>query len=152
MLRLLPPAATATAGPTATAPAIRPMTRPLRLRCILPLLLVSVCLRPGQAYRWPQASASVQVFQDPPRIADRLAVHDQDRNAPLPGERLDLGTAGAAHRHDHLLEVDSLSPQGPRHLSAGTEPVRGGGAAIQRGHMQTIDRLGRVARSCRWRS
>ena len=56
---------------------------------------------PGVSGWWTRGDPGppvLEVLDDPPRVADRLAVDHQHRHAPLPGERLDLGPARAALR------------------------------------------------------
>ena len=61
----------------------------------------------------------LKVLNDPARVADDLAVEHQQRNPELTAQSLDLGAPGAPLGHDHGLERDPLTPQGPRHLAAG---------------------------------
>ena len=76
----------------------------------------------------------LELLEDPPRVADHLAVEDQDRHPPLPAEHLDLGPTRAALAHHDRLELDPLASQRASDLAARTQPVGRGVAAVERRH------------------
>jgi hypothetical protein len=70
------------------------------------------------------------VLDDPARVADRLAVDHQHRNAPLTGERHDLGPTGATLRDHDLLELDPIARERAGDPSAWAQPIGRRGAAV----------------------
>jgi hypothetical protein len=60
------------------------------------------------------------VLDDPPRVADRLALQDEHWHTPLISQRLNLGSAGAPLWHDDLLEGDAFPLERTGHAPART--------------------------------
>ncbi len=76
----------------------------------------------------------LEVLDDPPRVADRLAVDHEHRHPSLTGERLDLRPPRSALRNLDLLEREPVALQCARDPSARAQPVGRRRAAIERRH------------------
>ena len=90
--------------------------------------------RPAELVELSACPSELEVLDDPARVADDLAIDHQHRHAPLTGERLDLGPARPPLRNHDLAELDPVPAQHARYAPARAEPVRRGGAAVERGH------------------
>ena len=75
-----------------------------------------------------------KVLGDPARVADRLAVDHENRDAALARQRLDLRAARAALGHDDLLDRDALLAQRSGDLAARAQPVGRGRATVEGRH------------------
>src|SRR5918992_4839766 len=73
--------------------------------------------------------APAQVLDNPARVADRLVADDQERDAGLPGQRLDLLALAAAHAPH--LDLDAAAAQLARYAAARAQPVGRRPAAVE---------------------
>src|SRR4051812_49123014 len=75
--------------------------------------------------------APAEVLDDPVGVADRVAAEDEQGDAILPGELVDLGAVRLAPRHAPLLDLDPVLAQLARHAPARAQVVRRRLAAVE---------------------
>ena len=107
----------------------------------------------GDADRWPGAQVGrrpatltsgatppFQVLDDPPRVADHLALDHQHRDALLVGQRLHFRAPRASLRDSDLGKSDPFAPERAGDLAARAQPVGRGSAAVERRHRSYFPR------------
>src|SRR4029079_5540864 len=83
--------------------------------------------------------APAEVLDDPVRIADRIAPEDEQWDAILPGQLVDLVAIRLAPRHAPLLHLDAAPAQLPGDAPARAQVLRRRLAAVEdRGHGSSL--------------